>query len=129
MIRISDPAQLGAALDEIRQLLGITQRDLARLVADQTDRDAETVRGQLSSWAVGRNSPSAKSLAPVLAALGYDLALIPRTTPVEVGHLIVAEAGATTCCGRQPLELPDGHWLTEDRGDATCPALAPRENA
>lgn len=33
---------------------------------------------QVQQWDTGRHAPTVSSLGPVLDALGYDLALIPR---------------------------------------------------
>lgn len=69
MIRI-DPAAIGPALGNLRQLLGIRQRDLAA--------DAGLFPSQLSYWERGLRDPDLKSLVKIARALGYDLALVPR---------------------------------------------------
>lgn len=78
MIRIADPSNLGPALRDIRNLLGYNRRQLAQAVAEATGRGLPGVYSQLREWDHGKHSPTAKALGPVLAALGYDLALIPR---------------------------------------------------
>jgi transcriptional regulator with XRE-family HTH domain len=78
MIRVADPAKLGPALAQIRNLLGISRYALARQIAEAKGRSLQACINQLAEWDHGVNSPNVKSLGPVLAALGYDLALIPR---------------------------------------------------
>jgi len=78
MIRVSDPVRLGPALGEIRELLGISRRALARQIAEATGGDMRGIENQLLAWDRGLKSPTARSLGPALVALGYDLALVPR---------------------------------------------------
>lgn len=78
MIRVADPAKLGPALAQIRNLLGIPRHRLAVQIAAATGRSVQGVTNQLLEWDNGTNSPNVRSLGPVLNALGYDLALIPR---------------------------------------------------
>ena len=78
MIRIDDPARLGPVLGEIRRLYGMSRLGLAREIAEATGRSLHGVENQLKSWDGGVNAPTVTALAPLLAALGYDLALIPR---------------------------------------------------
>lgn len=77
-IRITDPGKLGPALAQIRNLLGLSRSDLGRLVEAATGRDMLGVVKQVQQWDEGKHSPNAGSLGPVLEALGYDLALIPK---------------------------------------------------
>jgi transcriptional regulator with XRE-family HTH domain len=78
MIRVADPAKLGPALKQIRDLLGISRYALGRQIAEATGRSLQGCINQLLEWDNGTNTPNARSLGPVLDALGYDLALIPR---------------------------------------------------
>jgi hypothetical protein len=78
MIRVADPAKLGPALAQIRNLLGISRYALAVEIAAARGRSVQGVVNQLLEWDNGTNAPNVRSLAPVLDALGYDLALIPR---------------------------------------------------
>jgi transcriptional regulator with XRE-family HTH domain len=78
MIRVADPALLGPALAQIRNLLGISRYALARQIAEAKGRSLQACINQLAEWDHGVNSPNVKSLGPVLDALGYDLALVPR---------------------------------------------------
>lgn len=78
VIRIANPAKLGAALAQIRNLIGYSRTDLGRAVEAATGRDMSGVIKQVQQWDNGKHSPNAASLGPVLDALGYDLALIPR---------------------------------------------------
>jgi hypothetical protein len=78
LFRIADPAKIGPAITEIRALLGYTRIEFARAVAEVTGRDPKSVAHQLSEWHRLDNSPTMRALGPVLEALGYDLALVPR---------------------------------------------------
>lgn len=78
MIRIADPSKLGLALRDIRTLLGYNRRELARTIAEATGRHEGGVYRQIQEWDVGHHSPTSRALGPVLDALGYDLALVPR---------------------------------------------------
>jgi hypothetical protein len=78
MIRIADPAKLGPALAQIRNLLGYSRHDLGRAVESATGRPMISVVHQVQQWDTGRHAPTVSSLGPVLDALGYDLALVPR---------------------------------------------------
>ncbi len=78
MIRVSNPAKLGPALKQIRDLLGVSRHALAVQIATAKGRSIQGVTNQLLEWDNGTNTPNARSLGPVLDALGYDLALIPR---------------------------------------------------
>jgi hypothetical protein len=78
VIRVSDPAKLGPALAQIRNLLGIPRHALAVQIAQAKGRSVQGVTNQLLEWDNGTNTPNARSLGPVLDALGYDLALVPK---------------------------------------------------
>lgn len=78
MIRISDPARLGQLLGTLRITDGHTRRGLARDIAALSGRTENTVNAQLWEWDNGHTRPDPGSLGHYLAALGYDLALIPR---------------------------------------------------
>lgn len=77
MIRI-DPAKPGKALVAARGTLGIGRLMLAGRIADATGRTSDSVSSQIAGWELGVKSPTFASLGPLLDALGYDLALIPR---------------------------------------------------
>lgn len=78
MIRITDPAKIGPALAQIRNLLGISRYELARQMAAITGRSHQATVNQLLEWDNGTNIPNARSLGPILDVLGYDLALVPK---------------------------------------------------
>jgi hypothetical protein len=78
VIRVSDPGRLGPALRDVRNLLGINRMELGRLVEGITGRPAISVVHQVQQWDDGTHAPTVSSLGPVLEALGYDLALVPR---------------------------------------------------
>lgn len=70
MIRFASPDAVGPALGNLRRLLGISQVRLAS--------DSGLWPSQLSHWEAGDRHPDLASLAKVVRALGYDLALVPR---------------------------------------------------
>ena len=76
MIRVADPAKIGLALADIRALLGYNRRQLARAIAEATGRHEGGVYRQIQEWDRGIHSPTARALGPVLAELGYHLALV-----------------------------------------------------
>lgn len=78
MIRLTDPTRIGPALCEVRELQLMSRRQLARKLAETTGRSETSLNAQLWTWDVGTRKPDLASLGPVLDALGYDLALIPR---------------------------------------------------
>jgi hypothetical protein len=78
VIRVSDPGLLGLALRDIRKQLGLSRPDDGRIVEASTGRPAYSVVKLLAQWDDGVHAPNAGSLGPVLEALGYDLALVPR---------------------------------------------------
>lgn len=70
MIRLTADTDLAALLTALLRLRGMTQAELARATG--------YAEGQVSKWLRGLVVPSFTSLLTMLAALGYDLALIPR---------------------------------------------------
>lgn len=78
MIRIDDAARIGPALAEIRNLLGCSRQELATEIAEATGRNPKSVANQLAEWDRLENSPTVSKLGPLLDALGYQLALVPR---------------------------------------------------
>jgi hypothetical protein len=78
MIRITDIARVGPALGELCALLGYSRPDLARIIAAATGRPAASIANQLGAWDRLEGTPTVRSLGPILDALGYDLALVPR---------------------------------------------------
>ena len=78
MIRIQDPMTLGVALGNIRAMLGLSRAEFARQIAKATGRNFQTVNNQLCEWENGGCGLYTRSLGPILTALGYDLALVPR---------------------------------------------------
>lgn len=85
MIRIDDPANLGAALLQLRTMLQLGRRELSRDIAALTGRDARAVNSQLWGWENGDYAPNPTSMGPLLEALGWQLALVPviETAPGE----------------------------------------------
>jgi transcriptional regulator with XRE-family HTH domain len=77
--RLEDPTQLGSTLARLRKDRGLTRRALAEQVAAGTGLPQNTVASQLYRWENGLvHGPDLRGIAPVLNALGYDLALVPR---------------------------------------------------
>ena len=70
MIRLGDPAAFGASLIGLRQMFGVTQKQLAT--------DAGLWQSQVSHWESGQRIPDLPSIVKLANALGYDLALIPK---------------------------------------------------
>ncbi|GIE30150.1 hypothetical protein Ait01nite_031950 [Actinoplanes italicus] len=112
MIRIDDPAGLGAALGQVRAQLQIGRRELARSIAEATGRDASAVNSQLWGWENGDYAPNPTSLGPVLAALGYQLALVPLGQSGPETGLSATEAAETPSAvirlGSRGLEIAHG---------------------
>ena len=73
---ITEPAALGPAFAQIRGLLGIGRRPLARAIAEKTGRSVSTINVQLWNWDSGHHRPDLASVALVLAELGLQLAVI-----------------------------------------------------
>ena len=143
MIRLGDPAAFGASLIGLRQMFGVTQKQLAT--------DAGLWQSQVSHWESGQRIPDLPSIVKLANALGYDLALVPRgedgplaalSAPVsaqqpsaqgvdgngpetgtagsETVHLVHDGYGTTRCCHRSPFELPTTERITYDPDAATC---------
>jgi transcriptional regulator with XRE-family HTH domain len=70
MIRLKEPACFGRALADLRNLHGLTQRQLAA--------QAGFGQSQVSHWEAGQREPDFSSVAKLAAAFGYDVALVPR---------------------------------------------------
>ena len=80
MIRIADPTKIGPALEELRTMLGVSRRSLARAVGNATHRDTDSVNSQIWAWERSGRSPHSGSLAAVLDELGWGLAFVPLDT-------------------------------------------------
>ena len=78
LIRIDDATRLGPALGDIRTMLGYSRHALAHEIAAATGRDTKSISNQLIEWENAQNSPTVRKLGPLLDALGYQLALVPR---------------------------------------------------
>jgi transcriptional regulator with XRE-family HTH domain len=78
MIRIDDATCIGPALAQVRNLLGYSRQDLAAEIAEATGRNPKSIANQLAEWDRLENSPTVRTLGPLLDALGYQLALVPR---------------------------------------------------
>jgi transcriptional regulator with XRE-family HTH domain len=85
VIRIANPDAIGPALRDLRTLYRLTQVQLAT--------DAGVCNSQISHWERGERHPDLVSLARVIAALGYDLALVPviETAPADGPSARVAD--------------------------------------
>lgn len=87
MIRLSDPTRIGPALAEIRNMLGLKRRAVARQIAKATGRTETSVNAQLWTWDKGPEEattgrrPDLASLGPYLDALDFDLALVEKIDP------------------------------------------------
>lgn len=73
MIRIGSPRHVGVILADLRAMYLLSQRALCADVGMQPAR--------LSDWETGKATPSLPHLMPVLAALGFTLALVPGDRP------------------------------------------------
>lgn len=78
MIRIDDATRIGPALAQIRNLLGYSRQELAVHIAETTGRNPKSIANQIAEWDRLENSPTVSKLGPLLDALGYQLALVPR---------------------------------------------------
>jgi transcriptional regulator with XRE-family HTH domain len=78
VIVLPDPTRIGPALAEIRELQGMSRRQLARAIAAKTGRSETSVNAQLWFWDTGRTEPNLSSIGTLLDILGYRLALDPR---------------------------------------------------
>jgi transcriptional regulator with XRE-family HTH domain len=87
MIRLTDPTRIGPALGQVRQLLGISRRSLARQLAAKTGRSETSVNSQLWGWENGIHAPDLASVPLLLDALGVYLALVPDDAdPPSASH-------------------------------------------
>jgi transcriptional regulator with XRE-family HTH domain len=77
-IRVRNAAHLGHAIDELRLRQGLTTTQLASRIAEITGNKPRSAINLLSAWRTGLKRPTPAALQPVLQALGYDLALVPR---------------------------------------------------
>jgi transcriptional regulator with XRE-family HTH domain len=71
MIRLPDAALVGPLLGDLRRHGRTTQRQLAA--------DSQCRQAQISNFEVGATRPNLDTLIRLAAALGYDLALVPRS--------------------------------------------------
>lgn len=70
MIRLADPTRVGAVLADMRHMSRLSRRQIADAVGMH--------EAQYGQYELGNSTPSVPTLLKLLAALGYDLALIPR---------------------------------------------------
>lgn len=70
MIRLDDLGNLGPQLADLRLLNRLSQRALAEV--------SNTRQSQISNFELSATRPNLDTLVRLAAALGYDLALIPR---------------------------------------------------
>jgi hypothetical protein len=75
VIRLTDPTRIGPALAELRDLLGISRREVARQMATATGRSETSLNAQIWTWDVSRAKPDLVSLIPYLQVLGVELLL------------------------------------------------------
>lgn len=79
VIRIEKAGDFGLALADLRFERFIPRRRLARHVAEHTGTPANTVEDQLRRYEKGEvDGPDLNALIPILNALDYELAYIPR---------------------------------------------------
>lgn len=69
-MRLTAETDIGQLLDAQLRMTLTSQSDLSRLTG--------YAEGQISRWVRGKVVPNVATLLRLLAALGYDLALIPR---------------------------------------------------
>lgn len=78
-VRLADPAKLGEAIRVLRERQGIARRALAGKISARTGQPFNTVESQLMRYEGGKIGRfDMPTIRPILAELGYDLALIPR---------------------------------------------------
>jgi transcriptional regulator with XRE-family HTH domain len=70
VIRIRKPEAAGIAVAFMRNIAGLTQRQLAARTGFN--------QAQIAAWEAGHGRPNVASLLRVADVLGYDLALVPR---------------------------------------------------
>jgi len=81
MIRLTDLGNIGPALYEIRQMLGISRREAARRIAEITGRTETSVNAQVWEWDRNKRRPDLYSMRYLLDVLDMDLALVDRIDP------------------------------------------------
>jgi transcriptional regulator with XRE-family HTH domain len=82
VIRLANPVHVGDLVARLRHQRGLSRTQVATTAAETTGQTIDAVTVQLSRWERGLvRTPDFGTLLPVLAALGYDLALIPKDTP------------------------------------------------
>jgi transcriptional regulator with XRE-family HTH domain len=97
MIRIGTAEDIGETLSLLRALARLTQRTLAAL--------AGTTQTQIGLWELGQVLPGLPNLVRLLAALGYQLALVPLDHDGPASPLSATltadhpSAGALRCTG------------------------------
>jgi hypothetical protein len=74
-VNIDDATKVGVALGQVREMLGLPRRALAKRIAEATGRTETSVNAQLWTWDTGKVTPDTPSLAACLDALGLTLAL------------------------------------------------------
>jgi transcriptional regulator with XRE-family HTH domain len=72
VIRIGTPEDIGDNLSLLRKLARLTQRGLAA--------EAGLTQARIGLWELGQVLPSLPNLVRLLAALGYQLAIVPIDT-------------------------------------------------
>jgi transcriptional regulator with XRE-family HTH domain len=77
VIRLAVGVQLGPAIAQLRAMNGLTRQALADALTATTNRSAHAWYLSLWRWETGTHQPDLSSVAPVLAELGYELALVP----------------------------------------------------
>jgi len=81
MIRLTDLGNIGPALYEIREMLGISRREAARRIAEITGRTETSVNAQVWEWDRNKRRPDLYSMRFLLDVLDMDLALVDRIDP------------------------------------------------
>lgn len=75
MIRLAEPAELGQALAQVREMQGMTRPDCARAIAALTGRPWRSVNSQLWTWDTGTSKPESWAIGPYLHVLDLQLCL------------------------------------------------------
>jgi len=81
MFRLTDPGRIGQALCEIREMMGIPRREVARQIAEKTGRTETSCNAQVWEWDRGKRRPDLASLPLLLDVLGQELALVDKVDP------------------------------------------------
>jgi len=90
MIRLTDLGNIGPALYEIREMLGISRREAARRIAEITDRTVTSVNAQVWEWDRNKRRPDLYSMRHLLDVLDMDLALVPRSEDPRWQRVLLA---------------------------------------